>query len=291
MAYLSVQDIVIMLIGIVSLTAWLVIYFSGLKYSGIFESLDEKEFRLKEIYFMGYFVLEKSKFDYRSKKNREMRKLLAVLYGEKYSDFYLRAVRSQQVTVAMLFFVLAFAMYGFSGEISILVIMIVLGVLLAYYFGNNPKKMIDQRSDELMGEFSEVVSKLALLTDSGMILREAWEEVAYSEQGTIYTEMVTAVNDMNNGVSEVEAIRQFGNRCMLPEIKKFNSTLIQGLTQGNRELSVMLKRQSDEVWELKRQMVKRKGEEAQSKLLLPMILMFVGIMVMIMIPIFSNLGM
>ncbi len=291
MAFVSVQDVIIMVIGIAVLAAWLIIFVSNLKYSSIFESLDEKEFHLKEIYFMGYGILEKFNYDYKSKKNRELRKKLSVLYDEKYADFYLRAVRSQQITIFLLFFVLAFILYGLTAEIAMLVLMVVLSVLLAYYFGNAPERKIEERSDELMAEFSEVVSKLALLTDAGMILREAWEEIAYSAKGTIYSEMVTAVEDMNNGVSEIEAIRLFGNRCMVPEIKKFTSTLIQGLSKGNKELSMMLTKQSSEVWELKRQLVKRKGEQAQSKLLVPMILMFVGILVMIMIPIFSNLGM
>lgn len=291
MAFVSIQDVIIMVIGIVVLVAWLLIFVSNLKYGSIFESLDEKEFHLKEIYFMGYGILEKFNYDYKSKKNRELRKKLSVLYDEKYADFYLRVVRSQQITIFLLFFVLAFILYGLTAEIAMLALMFGLAALMAYYFGNAPERKIEERSDELMAEFSEVVSKLALLTDAGMILREAWEEIAYSANGTIYSEMVTAVEDMNNGVSEIEAIRLFGNRCMVPEIKKFTSTLIQGLSKGNKELSMMLTKQSSEVWELKRQLVKRKGEQAQSKLLVPMILMFVGILIMIMIPIFSNLGM
>ena len=291
MAFVSIQDIIIMAIGIVVLAFWIYIFLTNQKYCNIFESLDEKEFRLKDIYFMGYGLLEKFKYNYKSKKNRELRKNLAVLYYEKYADFYLRVVRSQQVTMALLFFVLAFIVYGLTSEILILAVMILIAFLLFYYFGNAPKRKIEERSDELLSEFSEVVSKLALLTDAGMILREAWEEVANSSHGTIYDEMKIAVSDMQNGISDAEAIRLFGNRCMIPEIKKFTSTLMQGLSKGNKELSIMLTAQSSEVWELKRQLVKRKGEQAQSKLLVPMILMFIGILVMIMIPIFSNMGM
>lgn len=291
MAFVSIQDVIIMTIGFIALVTWVVIFVSNMKYGVIFESLNESEFHLKEIYFMGYGILERINYDYKSKNNRELKKKLSVLYDEKYADFYLRVVRSQQITFFLLVFVLAFILYGFTGEIAMLVLMLFLAVFLAFYYGKDPERKIEQRSDELMAEFSEVVSKLALLTDAGMILREAWEEIACSAEGTIYSEMMTAVNDMNNGISEIEAIRLFGNRCMVPEIKKFTSTLIQGLSKGNKELSMMLTKQSSEVWELKRQLVKRKGEQAQSKLLVPMILMFVGILVMIMIPIFSNLGM
>ena len=38
----------------------------------------------------------------------------------------------------------------------------------------------------MISEFSDVVSKLALLVNSGMILREAWERTAFSKEGIIY---------------------------------------------------------------------------------------------------------
>lgn len=47
-----------------------------------------------------------------------------------------------------------------------------------------------------MGDFSEVVSKLALLTNAGMILREAWELTANAGEGIFYEEMQTAVAEM-----------------------------------------------------------------------------------------------
>lgn len=290
MKFLSIQDIVFMVLAVISVAAWILIYFSTMKYSNLFETLDSKKFRLKDLYFTGYGMLERFNYDYKTKKNRDLKKQLEVLYGEKYSDYYLRVIRSQQLTAFMICIPIAFIFYGLSSEYTLTIVILALGAFLGYYLGQEPKKEIDERSDQLMGEFSEVVSKLALLTDAGMILREAWEEIAYSDEGMIYSEMILAVDEMNNGISDVEAIRHFGNRCMVPEIKKFTSTLMQGMTKGNKELSIMLAAQTDEVWNLKRQLVKRKGEEAQSKLLVPMILMFVGIMIMVMIPIFANLG-
>mgnify|MGYP003299996078 CR=1 FL=1 len=53
------------------------------------------------------------------------------------------------------------------------------------------------------------VSKLALLTNAGMILREAWQEVAQGGEGTIYKEMRLAVDEMNNGVADIDAIYNF----------------------------------------------------------------------------------
>jgi tight adherence protein C len=143
----------------------------------------------------------------------------------------------------------------------------------------------------MLSEFSNVVSKLALLINAGMILREAWADVAYTGNSVLYQEMQKTVEDMENGMSESDALFAFGMRCMIPEIKKFTSTLIQGIQKGNSNLAVMIQEQSKEVWNLKRQNVRRQGEKAASNLLIPIFLMFIGILIMVIVPVFTNLGM
>ena len=276
--------------GVVALVLWLIFYFAGLRHRSMFDVLEEKEFPLKEIYGLGYAVLALFRYSYKSKGDRKLRQQLAVLYGDQYCEYYLRVIHAQQITWAFSVFVLAFAFYGLSSELLASVVVFGFAGLAYYYSGTITAKKIRKRSDALIHDFSEVVSKLALLTNAGMILREAWQEVAFAGQGIIYQEMQTAVNDMNNGVSQVDAIYSFGTRCMLPEIKKFTSTIIQGLTKGNRELASMLQEQSKEVWQMKKQMVRREGEKAASKLLIPICIMFIGILIMILIPIFTNLG-
>ncbi|MDD4492770.1 MAG: type II secretion system F family protein [Eubacteriales bacterium] len=287
---LSILDILIMAIGILSLVIWMLFYFKGLNHNSMFDVLTEKEFPFKEIYGTGFAVLETIKYKYKSNADRKLRQELDVLYGKKYADYYLRVVHSQQITISMTVFVLAFAVYGLSGETVALLVGFMFTGLAYYYFGTVTKKKILARSDEMLHDFSEVVSKLALLTNAGMILQEAWQEVANAGESTIYKEMQAAVNEMNNGVSEVDAIYNFGSRCIIPEIKKFTSTIIQGITKGNSELAAMLQEQSKEVWQNKKQLVRREGEKAASKLLIPICIMFIGILVMILVPIFTNLG-
>jgi len=96
--------------------------------------------------------------------------------------------------------------------------------------------------------------------------------------------------NINNGVSEVDAYSEFGTRCSAPEIKKFTSTVVQGLLKGNSELVEMIKQQSREIWDAKRHRVKQQGEKAAGKLLIPICIMFVGILIMVIVPIFTNLG-
>ncbi len=288
--FISITDIVVLGLGAIFLLIWLVLFLISRKYDSLFENLDEKEYPLKDLYSTGYAVMELFHYGYKSKSDRRLRQELEILYEKKYVEFYLRVTYARALTYAMLLFLLAFILYGLSGEIMVLPIMFVFSGLAVYYFLTQSGQKIKKRSNELLRDFSEVISKLALLTNAGMILREAWETVAKAGDGTFYEEMQSAVSDMNNGISEIEAIRRFGTRCMIPEVKKFSSTVIQGIQKGNKELSVMLQQQSAEVWETRKQNVRRAGEKAASKLMIPIFIMFLGIIIMIVVPIFTNIG-
>ena len=278
-------------IGAFALTVWLGLFVVGFKRAGLFEGLIEKEYPLKEIYFVGYALIEMMKYQYKSKGDRKLRREITVLYGDRFADYYIRVIYAQKTTMAMTIMVLAFAVYGLANDLTALIVMLAFSGLAYYYFGKITEKKILKRSKEMLRDFSEVISKLALLTNAGMILREAWEEVAFTGETALYTEMQKAVDDMRNGISEVDALFTFGVRCIIPEIKKFTSTLVQGLIKGNSELAFMLKEQSGEVWGIKKQEIKRQGQKAASKLLIPICIMFIGILIMIIVPIFGNMGM
>ncbi len=288
--FLTMQDLAILGIGCVFLVIWLIIFIASRSYDEMFETLDENEFPLKELYSMGYFIMERSKYQYKSRRDRKLRQDMEVLYEKKYVEYYLRLTYARAITYGMLLFVLAFVIYALSGELGVLLIMFMFSGLSVYYVMTLAPKKIEARSSQLIGDFSEVVSKLALLTNAGMILREAWELTSKVGDGVFYQEMRNAVVEMENGISESEAIRRFGIRCMMPEIKKFSATLIQGIQKGNSELSSMLQNQSAEIWNLRKQNVRRQGEKAASKLMIPIFMMFVGVIIMVVVPIFSNLG-
>lgn len=287
---LSVFDLIVFGIGAVILCAWLYFYLKGAKYARLFHALEENDYPFKEIYFVGYAVVDMFHYQYKSQQDRKVRKELSILYGDKYAEYYLRVVYAQKITIAFTLLAIAVPVYGFANDIMATLVVLLFAGTAYYYFGTLSTERIKKRSEEMLSDFSNVVSKLALLTNAGMILHQAWEEVAYTGTTEIYKEMQIAVDQMNNGVSEADALYNFGSRCFIPEIKKFTSTIVQGISKGNSELVAMLQEQSKEVWSLKKQNVRRQGEKAASKLMLPLMTMFVGILIMVIVPIFANLG-
>lgn len=282
--------IAMMLAGAAIYAVWLILYIRGRQFENLFEPLTENDFPLKEIYSVGYAAIDLLHMQFHAKADRQLRKNLELLYGEKYAEYYLYVTRSQQITTALTILCFAVPMYLFTNEIIMFILCVVGAGTCYYYYGTTAAEKIKKRSEEMLSDFSEAVSKLALLVNAGMILKEAWVSVAETGGDTeLYREMRTVVVEMNNGYAEADALYRFGHRCTVPEIKKFTSTVMQGLTKGNNELAIMLTQQSKEIWNLKQQNVRRAGEKASSKLMLPICMIFVGILIMVIVPIFTNL--
>ena len=287
---LSILSIVIMALATILTVVFILLLLAGKKYDGWVEPLNSKEFPLCELYGVGFVLTDILKIDFTTKQERKRRQFIALLYGEKHSEYYLRVNAAERLTLMLLVLTVGLALYGLTSEIAIVFVAALFAFVAFYYVGTLPEETLKKKTGNILNEFADVVSKLALLVNAGMILREAWVKVAETGEGELYQEMRRAVEQMNNGVAEVDAYSEFGSRCISPEIKKFTSTIVQGMVKGNRELVEMIKQQSREIWDAKRHNVKQQGEKAAAKLLIPICVMFVGVLIMIVVPIFANLG-
>lgn len=289
--FLSTLSIVVMAIASVLTVLFIIFLLAGSKYNNMIEPLNSKEFPLCELYGVGFAVLALFRYNYTSKGERKRRQQIALIYGEQHSEYYLRVNAAQRIMLTFLLAVVGFVLYGLVNDYLIVGVFLMFAFTAYYYVATLPQTKVEKKSTQILSDFADVASKLALLVNAGMIMKEAWEKVAYTGESELYQEMQRVCVNMHNGMSEVDAYTEFGSRCTSPEIKKFTSTVVQGLVKGNRELVEMIKQQSREIWEAKRHRVKQQGEKAASKLLIPICIMFIGIIIMIIIPIFSNLGM
>ncbi len=265
--------------------------------SGEFEDyiapLDQKEFMMPEIYGVGFKIIKLFNFEFKSRSANQLREHTAVLYGERYADYYVRVLYAQKISLIYLCFAVACGLCSLANgtdKLLLFVVAVIMCGALYYYFSTQPASKVKKRSERFMDEFPNAVSTIALLVNSGMILREAWREVSMSEESDLYFEMRKVNDEIDNGVSEIDALYNFANRCVTPEIKKFTSFIVQGLEKGSRDLAIALRNQTDELWELKKQTILKRGELASSKLMLPLMIMFIGVLIMIMGPIMTNLG-
>lgn len=170
-------------------------------------------------------------------------------------------------------------------------IVFVVVLLLAYTQYDQLKDKLKKRRNAISRQFPHVVSKLALLVTSGMIMSKAWEETANSQTGELYLEMQKTAEELNNLVAPEMAYTNFINRCNTKETAKLASAIIQNLSKGNAEIGKLLKAMAAEAWEERQHTAKKDGENAKSLLMIPTMLLFISIMIMIMLPAMTNMGM
>ena len=171
---------------------------------------------------------------------------------------------------------------------AILGIGTILIFVLVYAMYDELNDQVKKRRRAISKQFPNVVSKLALLVTSGMIMDRAWKETAYSHEAEIYMEMRKTAEELDNLVSPEAAYGNFINRCNTKETAKLASAIMQNLSKGNAEIGMLLKNMAREAWQERRRTAKRDAEKANSKLMIPTMLLFVAILIMLMVPVAMN---
>ena len=161
-------------------------------------------------------------------------------------------------------------------------------LVLTYAMYDEMKDQVNKRREAISKQFPNVVSKLALLVTSGMIMDRAWKETAYSQELELYKEMRKTCEELDNLVSPEAAYSEFINRCNTKETARLASAIMQNLSKGNAEIGKLLKDMAREAWQERRHTAKRDAEKANSKLMIPTMLLFIAILIMLMVPIAMN---
>ena len=149
------------------------------------------------------------------------------------------------------------------------------------------------RREQLLLDYPELVSKLLVLLGAGMNARAALLSIAsdYAEEQAqrkspraAYEELTKALLLLRTGESESHMYRAFGRACGLRQYMKLASLLEQNQRTGVAALRNILSAEMSLAWEERKTLARRLGEEAGTKLLLPLFLMLLVVMVIMVVP-------
>lgn len=169
--------------------------------------------------------------------------------------------------------------------------------VLAYLFKDKDLHgQLERRKKALRWEYSEILHKLALFVGAGMTVRGAFQKIAADYEAKLgcggmqspaCEEMLYTCRELLSGISEGKAYERFGRRTGLQEYIRLSTLLMQNLKRGNAALLERLHEEADKAAEEQLQQCRKLGEEAGTKLLVPMTLMLAVVMTVVMIPAFS----
>ena len=165
------------------------------------------------------------------------------------------------------------------------------------------RKEKERRDQRLLADYPQMLSQMALLLGAGMTVSHAWERMVISYENRcaehggklleipVYEEMRITYHQMKDGLGERLAYEQFGDRIGLQVYRRLATLLVQNLRKGTAGLSKLLEKEMQNAYDAQESDAKKRGEELQTKLLLPMMLMLGLVIVIIMIPAIISFGM
>lgn len=179
-----------------------------------------------------------------------------------------------------------------------------LGVIaaMAIYMRQGQARRTEKKQREalLMLDYSELVSKLMVYIGAGLTVRNALETISQhfdaliargiKEDRPLYQELRTMVIQFRRNMPESEIYLSFGRRVNLKPYTKLVSLIEQNRMNGARNLRAMLELEMEEAFEQRKTTARRLGEEAGTKLLLPLFIMLGIVMIIVIVPAMSALG-
>lgn len=175
---------------------------------------------------------------------------------------------------------------------------ILAAVATAYAIKENEERKIKNKKREMLLSYPEFAGKLSLLLGAGMTISAALRNMNRTYQRRIahggrkeavYEELYGMICNIDNGMGELRAYQDFSEQCDLQPYRKLVSLLILGQKAGNRKLTKQLNEEADRVFLERKNAARRLGEEAGTKLLLPMMMMLVIVMSIVVIPAFLTI--
>ena len=169
-----------------------------------------------------------------------------------------------------------------------------------------------ERTEQMMKDYTDIISKFIMLITAGMTCRGAWDKIyrdymktldkadssekkaSAGENGKIrkrryaYEEMVISNNEMQLGLPEIKVYERFGSRCSVPAYNRFGNMLARNIKRGSAGIIEMLESEAKESFAERRENVRKKGEETGTKLLLPMFGMLILVIAIVVVPAFSS---
>ena len=154
------------------------------------------------------------------------------------------------------------------------------------------------RREKMKGNYPVVLNKLTLYLGAGMTIRGAFQKIALDyhkrrngeNELPLYEEMLYACNQLQAGISESRAYEMWAARTGLQDCARLSAMLVQNLKKGNAALLSRLKEEGDKALQEELNLRRKKGEEAGTRLLVPMIMMMAIVMVLVMVPAFQSFG-
>lgn len=177
---------------------------------------------------------------------------------------------------------------------KVLLLEIVSFVLLVFAKKKENESLMEKQRYKRELQYPEIVNQLLILMEAGMTTRQAWHRIAYQynekrkkqlvEESEVYAAIVQMDRRLSEGENERSAYENFVKQMDSMCYRRLMRLLINNLQKGNKDICQQLGIEAKQSYEQRILLAKKLGEEASTKMLIPMMLMMMVVMAIIMAP-------
>ncbi len=270
---------------LITFIIFLFLYIKGKQYKGFCEPLSKDDFMLKDLFGVGFAVLDIIKYPYGSQFDRNLRIKLRELYPIDYTDYYLRVYWAQSFTFLVIGIVFSGLLLNALGTIG-LILGLALGGALFYFSFKGLDERIEKRHLKITLDMPDFTNKIIILSGAGLTIRDALIKISKEmSTGTpLYVALDECVSAMDTGANETQAFMRLTDKCNTPAMRRFVSVILQNIKYGGAEIIRALSDISDEQWNERKNASEKLAMEAETKLLYPMMLMLFAVIIVTVTP-------
>ncbi|MDN8590185.1 type II secretion system F family protein [Paenibacillus sp. 11B] len=277
-------------------TGWLVLDRTrGQTYRHL-RKLDMEGLRLKKLHGPFLFLLDKFEVGRRLPVIMfRMQHAIQKMYGIQHSGEKTMLYCAEMLTYSWLMLLVS-CLLSLVGDMGLggMVGGLALGVALPFALYKDLNTKVQRRDQDILMELPELLNRIVLLVGAGETVQRAIVHCVASQgerDHPLYNELRKTVGDWNNGYSFQQSFEQFSRRCGVQEVTIFTTTVLLNFRRGGGDFVLALRDLSHVLWEKRKAVSRAKGEQASSKLVFPMVLIFFSIVVMIGAPAFMMMNM
>lgn len=161
------------------------------------------------------------------------------------------------------------------------------------YQEREARKLWKERDEKILLRFPEFVGELIILTRAGLslplsMIRLGEDYRKRREKGEkidlLYEEVARIGEEISEGISFREAVREMGERTAIPKLRQLCHILIQNERKSNVYLLERLTELSDEAWDERKKRVRELSETADTRLVFPLVLMMAVVLMVVLAP-------
>lgn len=213
---------------------------------------------------------------------------MSALYGSRDADRRTREWLAKLVLILSIVLVTALVFFlSSTDDLTVLLLPAAVGAIVPVAMLHDLDNKIRNKRREIAMDLPLLLNQMVLLINAGETVQQAMLRIAEQHgksERPLFREWWLAAEKLKNRFPFSRVMEELNQQCGVQDVSVFVNVILLNYRRGGEELVNALSTLSRNMWEARKNAAKTLGEEASSKLLFPMVLIFLVVLTVIAAP-------